>query len=394
MVVYFILALTNYEFIVRCAPLIYLGTVLVLVTVLVAGTEVNGARSWLRFAGVQLQPAEFAKIGYIIGLSWLLLQLQEQIKRLWVIGAALLTMLIPMLLILKQPDLGSAAVFLPITFIMMFVAGVRKRYLAVPVIGAVCVCWFAYFVIYQGKWDGTLQDFPRGIKDGIVLMVPGAHAALQDKEEAVPEPVIKAPPAAAKAPTLSPGPLPPGKLQTALSLGKVEEKKTIILKPYQLDRIRTFFNPDLDPLGAGWTIRQSLIAVGSGGLKGKGYLKGDQNVYGFLPKNIAYNDFIFSVIAEEWGFVGGSLLIGAQGLLILCMISIAGRSKEMGGALMAAGFIGMFFAHFFVNIGMTIKVVPITGIPLPFTSYGGTFLVACMAGLGILQSIWIHKRDY
>jgi rod shape determining protein RodA len=166
------------------------------------------------------------------------------------------------------------------------------------------------------------------------------------------------------------------------------------MKPYQLGRIRTFFNPDLDPLGHGWTIRQSLIAVGSGGLKGKGYLKGDQNVYGFLPKNIAYNDFIFSVIAEEWGFVGGSILIISQGLLILCMISIAGRAKEMGGALIAAGLTGMFFAHFFVNIGMTIEVVPITGIPLPFTSYGGTFLVACMAGLGILQSVWIHKRDY
>jgi len=376
--VYLVLALTNYEFIIRCAPIIYGGIVLVLIGVLIFGTEVNGAKSWLRFGGIQLQPAEFAKIGFIIGLSWVFLQLQEQVRQFWVIGVVLLTMIIPMGLILKQPDFGSAAVFLPITFVMMIVAGVRKRYLMVPVIGAVGVCWFAFYVIYQAKWDGTLQDFPRGIKDGIAQTIPGMS---REEEEEVRAPAV--------------APATAGKVEDALSLEKEEEKKkTVIMKPYQLGRIRTFFNPDLDPLGHGWTIRQSLIAVGSGGLKGKGYLKGDQIVYGFLSKNIAYNDFIFSVIAEEWGFVGGSILIISQGLLILCMISIAGRAKEMGGALIAAGLTGMFFAHFFVNIGMTIEVVPITGIPLPFTSYGGTFLVACMAGLGILQSVWIHKRDY
>lgn len=379
--VYFILAVINYEFILRCAPFIYGGMVLVLIFVLIFGTEVNGAKSWIRFAGVSLQPAEFSKIAYIIGLSWILLQLQQQVKKLWVIGVVLLSMLIPMGLILKQPDLGSAAVFMPITFFMMFVAGVRKRYLAIPVVGAVFACWLAFFVIHKAEWEGTLQDLGRGLRDGLVWTVPGNSLSAQERPEN-------------SALHVALKPKPTRKLEAALSLEKVSEKRTVILKQYQLGRIRTFFNPDLDPLGDGWTIRQSLIAVGSGGLKGKGYLKGDQNIYGFLPKNIAYNDFIFSVIAEEWGFVGASILIVAQGVLILCIISVAGRSKEMGGSLIAAGLTGMFFAHFFVNIGMTINVVPITGIPLPFTSYGGTFLVACMAGLGILQSIWIHKRDY
>ncbi|MDZ4787427.1 MAG: rod shape-determining protein RodA [Blastochloris sp.] len=379
--VYFTLALINYEFVLRCAPVIYGGMVCILIFVLLAGTEVNGAKSWIRFAGVSIQPAEFSKIAYIIGLSWFLLQFQEHIKEFWVICVVIVSMLIPVGLILKQPDLGSAAVFLPITFIMLYVAGVRKRYLCIPVIGALLLCWLAFFVIYKAKWDGTLQDTLRGLRDGIVWTVPGNHFAAQETLEATSVAPIKK----AKA---SP------KLDAVLSLEKVENKKVIILKPYQLDRIRTFFNPNLDPLGSGWTIRQSLIAVGSGGFKGKGYLKGDQNIYGFLPKNIAYNDFIFSVIAEEWGFVGGSILIAAQGLLILCLVTIASRAKEMGGALLAAGMTGMLFTHFFVNVGMTIKVVPITGIPLPFISYGGTFLVACMAGLGILQSVWIHKKAY
>ncbi|NJK91794.1 MAG: rod shape-determining protein RodA [Blastochloris sp.] len=381
--VFLVLALTDYKWILRLAPLIYAGMIFILLTVLLFGTEVNGAKSWIRFAGINIQPAEFSKIAFIIGLAWFLQQLQSQIKRFWVILVIPLTMLVPMALILRQPDLGSAAVFMPITFVMMFVAGVRKRYLAIPVLGALAGIWFAFYVVHQAQWNGTFQDFPRSVKEGLALSLPGSHSTPIPEETPTPD-------ALESSPLNKPQP----KLQAALSLQKVEENQTVILKLYQLNRIRTFFNPDLDPLGAGWTIRQSLIAVGSGGFKGKGYLKGDQNVYGFLPKNIAYNDFIFSVIAEEWGFVGGSLLILAHGLLILCMISIASRAKEIGGSLLAAGLIGMFFAHFFVNIGMTIKVVPITGIPLPLTSYGGSFLVACLAGLGILQSIWIHKRDY
>lgn len=163
------------------------------------------------------------------------------------------------------------------------------------------------------------------------------------------------------------------------------------LKEYQNNRIRTFFDPSRDPRGAGWTINQSLIAIGSGGFEGKGYMKGDQNVYGFLPKNIAYNDFIFAVIGEELGFVGGGALILAEMLLMLCMIHIAFRAADRMGAIAATAILGLFITHFFVNIGMTIQVVPITGIPLPFISYGGTFAVVCMAAMGLLQSIWASR---
>jgi rod shape determining protein RodA len=172
------------------------------------------------------------------------------------------------------------------------------------------------------------------------------------------------------------------------------EKIHYLVKPYQLDRIRVFFNPNLDPKGAGWTINQSLIAVGSGGMKGKGFLKGDQNQYGFLPEDVSYNDLIFPVIAEEFGFWGGTLVILGEGFLILIALKAARRARDLPGALLATGFAGILFAHFFENVGMTIKVMPITGIPLPLISYGGSFLVSCMAGLGIVQSVWIHRKDY
>lgn len=159
-------------------------------------------------------------------------------------------------------------------------------------------------------------------------------------------------------------------------------------------RIKAFFDPEYDPQGAGWAVRQSLIAVGSGGLKGKGYKQGDQNIYGFLPRKTSHNDYIFPVIAEEYGFTGGSLVILAQGLLLWGIMSIAIRSRELGGTLIATGICALLFTHFFVNVGMTIGVVPVMGIPLPLISYGGTFLVACMAGLGLVQSVWIHRKDY
>jgi rod shape determining protein RodA len=159
-----------------------------------------------------------------------------------------------------------------------------------------------------------------------------------------------------------------------------------------MERIRVFFDPSRDPLGRGWTINQSLIAIGSGGLEGKGFLKGTQNMLGFLPRNISYNDFIFAVVGEDFGFRGGALLIcGLAGLILLCL-SVAARADDNAGALLASGIVAMLFTHFFVNIGMTIKVVPITGIPLPFISYGGTFLVICMAAVGLVQSVWIHRR--
>jgi rod shape determining protein RodA len=166
------------------------------------------------------------------------------------------------------------------------------------------------------------------------------------------------------------------------------------LKTYQLNRIKIFYDPTKDTRDSGWQINQSLIAIGSGGFRGKGIGQGTQNTLGYLPRESAHNDFIFAVVGEEAGFVGGATIIVLEALILLACLRVAFASGDPPGSLIAVGVMAMLFTHIFVNIGMTIQVVPITGIPLPFISYGGTFLVACLAGLGLVQSVWIHRKPF
>jgi len=166
------------------------------------------------------------------------------------------------------------------------------------------------------------------------------------------------------------------------------------LKPYQYSRITTFLNPEADPQGDGWNITQSLIAIGSGGFSGKGFkAPNTQNELGFLPSTIVHNDFIFSVLGEQHGFIGGIALIVAFALLFLVILQVAMEAGDDLGRLLAIGFVMLLFTHTFMNIGMTISVTPITGLPLPLISYGGSFVMITLFGFGLLQSIWIHRRS-
>ena len=166
------------------------------------------------------------------------------------------------------------------------------------------------------------------------------------------------------------------------------------LKPYQKDRMTVFLHPDKDPLGAGWNLNQSLIAIGSGGVAGKGYLQGTQNLLGYLPRTVAPNDFLFSVIGEEKGFVGSTCVLGLYAVLLFSGLRIAANARDRLGMLLATGVVAMLFFHIFINVGMTIGLMPITGLPLPLLSYGGSFVLASMTALGLLQNIWIHRRTY
>lgn len=320
LVCFFLLSFSDYHRWVAQGWLWFAVGLLLLLLVLVFGREVNGAKSWIRLGPVGFQPAEVMKLAFLAGACALLVSLRERMEQFRTVLALVGLALIPVILILRQPDLGSAAVFMPMCFGLLFAGGTRLRYLLIPAgVGLAAVLAIYIYVGQMGK------ELP-------------------------------------------------------------------FLKTYQNNRIRTFFDPNLDPLGAGWTIRQSIIAIGSGGVSGKGYLRGDQNLYGFLPKNIAYNDFIFSVLGEEWGFFGGAALILGQAGLLLCIAWIGWHAPDFPGRLLAGGILGMLFTHFFINVGMTIKVVPITGIPLPFVSYGGTFLAVCMAAMGLMQSIWRQRQ--
>ena len=164
-----------------------------------------------------------------------------------------------------------------------------------------------------------------------------------------------------------------------------------VLTEYQQERIQTFLDPSRDPLGSGWNAMQSAIAVGSGGLSGKGFLNGTQNVLGFLPRTVSPTDFIFPVIAEEKGFIGASLLLLAFAALLTCYLRTAWTAKEPAGSLLATGIASLLFCHVFVNIGMTIGLLPITGLPLPLVSSGGSFMVSTLAGFGLVQSVHVRR---
>jgi rod shape determining protein RodA len=166
------------------------------------------------------------------------------------------------------------------------------------------------------------------------------------------------------------------------------------LKPYQQERITAFINPEIDKQGAAWAINQSLIAIGSGGWSGKGFKAPNTQIeMGFLPATAVHNDYIFSAIGEQWGFVGGMFLISAFGLLLLTCLFVAFFAGDQFGLLLVIGITSLVFTHIFQNIGMTISLLPITGVPLPLISYSGSFVLMIMFGLGIVNSVWIHRKE-
>lgn len=166
-----------------------------------------------------------------------------------------------------------------------------------------------------------------------------------------------------------------------------------VLKPYQRQRIVAFVDPDIDPLGAGWAINQSLIAIGSGGFTGKGFrATGTQVEQGFIPGTTVHTDYIYTAIGEQWGFVGGVVLLSLFAVLLLSCLFTAHQASDEFGLIIVTGFAAQIFFHVYQNIGMTIALMPITGLPLPLISYGGTFLVMVMFALGLVNSVWIHRK--
>ena len=322
-IVYLALGLTPYATLIRISPILYGIAVVLLVAVYVPhlGKKVFGAYSWLKLGPLSFEPAEFAKLAYILGLAWLLKIRESKIHHLSTVLLAVAFTAIPFLLVLKQPALGTASVFFPVCFAMLFAAGARLHYILLPIIFVTSITVLAYYWIHV--WDR---------------------------------------------------PVP-------------------FLKPFQVQRIKIFFDPSLDPKGAGWQVDQSLIAIGSAGMTGKGWMQGTETVLGYLPKNTSYNDLIFPVAAEDFGFRGAATLIVCEGAVLLWCLWVAARARDKVGALVAVGVMAMLFTHVFVNIGMTIHLVPITGIPLPFISYGGTFVVACLAAMGLVQSVWVHRKN-
>ncbi|MBO7298680.1 MAG: rod shape-determining protein RodA [Kiritimatiellae bacterium] len=331
LIAHFVIAFFDYRKLSDKAWILYALGVFLLLLVLIPGigTERLGARRWI--FGL-FQPSEFMKL-CIMPVAALLLAKYTGIKDCYRFIATLILFAIPMGLIAIQPDLGSALVFAPVCVGMLFVSGCSpKMLLTLILVSVVVVSIFLALIIVPEHMPEEKRDRIEKITDNFIF-------------------------------------------------------------PHWKKRVRVFINPDHDPLGAGWNKKQSEIAVGSGGKYGKGYLNGTQNILGFLPRSVSSTDFIFSVVAEEMGFVGSCVLLGLFGGVIISIALTGILCGDDSGRLICVGVATLFFAHIFVNIAMTIGKMPITGIPLPFISYGGTFTISTMALLGLVQSVAIHSKS-
>ena len=288
----------------------YILTLILLVLVDFFGSKVLGAQRWLMLGPIAVQPSEFAKLGALLAVVNFLGSHHPWEGQTKTVSIALLLLAVPLFLVVKQPDLGTALLFIPMSVVMLFLWGVRKRFLV------------------------------------------ASFSALA--------------------------------LAAPLAWG--------FLKEYQKKRLLVFINPSLDPLGSGYTAIQSKIAVGSGGLWGKGYLAGTQTQLNFVPEH--HTDFIFCVIGEEWGFLGSLLVLCLYGFLFHSIFLIMQHTTDVKAKMLCGGVLALLFSHVIINIGMTIGLMPIAGVPLPLVSYGGSsFIMTCMC-LGLVLSVYKERSIF
>ncbi|HET7625227.1 MAG TPA: rod shape-determining protein RodA [Verrucomicrobiae bacterium] len=332
----------DYRSIARWSMVIYWLSILSLVAVLIphiGSTNGSGARRWIDLGFFNLQPSETAKLAFIFALAHFL---SRPVEELWLVRnfwKAIGLVVLPFLLIMKEPDLGSALVLLPTGFMMLFCAGTPKKYLFRLVGGlGILTVFFLVNVLFTppGWWQIRLENYQRQrllVYFGVDFAPKNATA--EEKKAA-----------------------------------RDEQNR----KSYQ--------------------VRQAMISVGSGGFWGKGWHKGSQTALKFLPAGAAHNDFIFSVIAEEEGFVGSIIVLTLYAVILFSGIRIAGQARDRLGKLLSVGVVTLLFSHVFVNIGMNIRIVPVTGIPLPLLSYGGSSVLGSLIALGVLQNVYIYRKGY
>ncbi|NTW05022.1 MAG: rod shape-determining protein RodA, partial [Peptococcaceae bacterium] len=348
------------------------------------GTTSLGAQRWIYIGPFSFQPSEFSKLIIIITFADFLSNRSGRLNTFWEMFPCFIYLGFPVLLILIQPDLGTSLVFMSIMFGMLFMSGANKKILVgIIVFGLIMV--FSIYEIHQLLHTGDIQ-----LKNKIATVskaINGDDYDLYSNKDFIQE---------LKDNGYS---LERIDLNKYLSQSNPEYQKKearhslfhkVALKEYQMTRLTIFMNPESDLLGAGYHVWQSRIAIGSGGITGKGLLKGTQSHYTFLP--IRHTDFIFSVVGEEFGFVGGALVISLYFLLLYRGVKIIMVAKDVYGTLLATGIVSMFTFHIFLNIGMTSGIMPVTGIPLPLFSYGGSNIITNLASIGLLLNVYVRRK--
>ncbi|TVQ39817.1 MAG: rod shape-determining protein RodA [Spirochaetaceae bacterium] len=376
------LSFVQYKSLRPWVPYVYVAGLVLILFTLLFGRVVNGTRAWLGVGILGIQPSEFMKIAAIMVFAVYLERAGANIQRIPYLAAGSVLFLIPMAMILMQPDFGTASVFFPIYLGMCYMAGARVRHLVFVGASALLILVFtmlpAWEIYIHGSRIPAFAVFSNPRIKLLVLAGLGAVALVA----MVGLLMLKRGYFYWIAYAMS---------ILALSLGASLGARAAI-RDYQLMRLVVFMNPYVDPRGAGWNVIQSVTAVGSGGIAGKGFLQGTQSHYQYLPEQST--DFIFSILAEEWGFAGTLLIFGLFLVILLRGLYIAGNARDSFAGFMASGIVAMIFTHFAVNVGMAIGVMPVAGVPLFLVSYGGSSMWTALAGIGILMSIYQHRYRY
>ncbi|MGH7481119.1 MAG: rod shape-determining protein RodA [Longimicrobiales bacterium] len=329
-------------------PLYVVALLLLAVTLLIGvgrGTAAS-TRSWIDLGPLSFQPSQFANIATALILARVMGAWRESPRSLWTLWGPIAIVLVPMLLVLAQPDLGTAMVFGAMLIATMYWAGTPAGllFLLISPLPALLLSFSVWlFSVYMLGLLLFLIVYRLRLWENVVVI--GAN----------------------------------------LAAGTIAIPLWNALEEYQRNRLLVFLNPELDPRGAGYQLIQSQVAIGSGGLFGKGFLQGTQKRLAFLPEQ--HTDFIFAVIGEELGYIGALAVVGGFGLILWRLVKVAESTSDPFGGILAFAIFGAWLAHVLVNIGMTIGLMPITGIPLPFLSYGGSFLLATYIALAMAQRV-------
>ena len=308
LIIFFLVIFFDLRLIFGYAYVIFFLSIISLVIIPFFGIESNGATRWINIAGISLQPSEFVKYTLILALAKYFHSINNDSSFIKTLIIPLIITIVPVLLVITQPDLGTALIILIGGISLFWISGLNYKYFIVGVFSILCFLP----VLWQ------------------------------------------------------------------------------YLKDYQKDRVLTFFNPERDPLGNGYHIMQSKIALGSGGIFGKGYMEGTQSHLNFLPE--MQTDFIFTMLGEEFGFTGTLLILLIYAALIMISIRLALKSRSLFSKYLSLGVCNVFFIYVFVNIGMVTGLLPVVGVPLPFISYGGSSMLAVMFGFGLLMNCYINRN--
>ncbi len=332
----------------------YFGSLALLIAVLLLGRTVSGSTSWFNFGGLRLQPSEFTKITTVLALAAYLSRSYVNLQKPRHLAVASGIVLLPVLLILLQPDIGTTVIYLGMFFPVLYWGG-ASRFAQIALIAPAVTGLAALF--------GTTPFL-------IAIVILGALLYIT-KENRIVAVVV---------------------FSLMILVGISVQHIYGGLKQYQQKRIDTFLDPNADPLGAGYNILQSKVAIGSGGFLGKGYLKGTQTQLNFIPEQ--WTDFIFCVPGEEFGFVGAATVLLLFSGLFWRGVTLASTVKNAYGSIVAIGLTGTLATHVIINIGMSVGLLPVIGVPLPFLSYGGSALLATMIMIGLLLNLYAHRKEY